>query len=391
MPQIKDVNFKQPKYMLPAFLYLPLIGLIWLVIDMCSTKIDRTERGIGETVEYINPNLPNANYKGDGVGGKYENMVKSFGSISDLSAVDGVQRDSVVTEEYESRYTEEDLLFMLEQQRLMQADLLRDSIRAAVEAEMMAEGRIVTPSPHMVPSVSREERMRAEMDSAVAAIRAEIMAQQAAEQQAAAAAETVGPSAVAVSALTEEDEVKEVVLGGRKTSSSFNTVSDPVRKSPLIQAMVDEDLTAVDGSRIRLRLLDDVEIDGHSVPSGTYLYATVSGFGSQRVRGNITSLLVDGSLMKINLSVYDMDGLEGLFVPSSEFRDTGKDIAGSAMNSSMNMNTGVGDNSLAQWAMQGVQNAYRQTSSAISRAIRKNRAKLKYGTMVYLVNSKDNR
>ena len=36
---------------------------------------------------------------------------------------------------------------------------------------------------------------------------------------------------------------------------------------------IDEDIKAVEGSRVRLRLLDDVEIDGKVVTKGSYLYA----------------------------------------------------------------------------------------------------------------------
>ena len=50
------------------------------------------------------------------------------------------------------------------------------------------------------------------------------------------------------------------------------------------------------------------------------------------------------------------------------------------------MNTGGYGNSLTQWGMQAVQNAYQKTSNAISKAIKKNKVTLKYGTFVYLVN-----
>jgi len=35
--------------------------------------------------------------------------------------------------------------------------------------------------------------------------------------------------------------------------------------------------------------------------------------------------------------------------------------------------------------MQAIQNAYQRTSNALSKAVKKNKAKLKYGTFVYLV------
>lgn len=46
----------------------------------------------------------------------------------------------------------------------------------------------------------------------------------------------------------------------------------------MITAIIDENVKAVDGSRVRLRLLDDVEIGDVTVRKGTYLYAIMSGF-----------------------------------------------------------------------------------------------------------------
>ena len=81
--------------------------------------------------------------------------------------------------------------------------------------------------------------------------------------------------------------------------------------------------------------------------------------------------------------------LEGLYVPESQFRETTKDVASGAMSSNMSIGQGGYDNILAQWGMQAAQNAYQRTSNAISKAIKRNRVKLKYGSFVYLVNGKE--
>ena len=175
----------------------------------------------------------------------------------------------------------------------------------------------------------------------------------------------------------------------KKPSDYFHTLAENEPEPKLIKAIIDEDIKAVDGSRIRLRLLDDVEIGELIVPKGAYLYATMNGFGSQRVKGHVKSMMVDDELLKLNLSIYDTDGLEGLYVPSSTFRETSKDVASSALGSNVNMNNGTGGNSFTQWGMQAVQNAYQRTSNAISKSVKKNKAKLKYGTFVYLVNDKE--
>ena len=188
----------------------------------------------------------------------------------------------------------------------------------------------------------------------------------------------------------DENDKPSVVVKKVKTSSDyFNTLAVNEKEPTLIKAIIDENVKAVDGSRVRLRLLDDVEIGEMIVKKGAYLYATMSGFSSQRVKGTVKSVLVDDEIVKINLSLYDTDGLEGLYVPSSQFRETSKDVASGAVTGNVDMNTTNTGSSFSQWGMQTMQNAYQKTSNAIGKAIKKNKVKLKYGTFVYLINNKD--
>ena len=96
------INFRQPKYMLPAIVYIPLIATGYFVFDMFNTEVAETQDKNLQTTEFLNPNLPGAQIKnGDGIGGKYENMAKSYGRIADYSAVDNIERDN--EEEKEAR------------------------------------------------------------------------------------------------------------------------------------------------------------------------------------------------------------------------------------------------------------------------------------------------
>ena len=110
IPQMK-INFKQPKYVLPAVLYFPLLGLGYLIIDIFHTEIPEEVQSDLQTTEYLNAELPSANVK-DGLGGKRENVEKTFGNIRDLSAMENIENDldSVKKkEDFESNYTEKDL------------------------------------------------------------------------------------------------------------------------------------------------------------------------------------------------------------------------------------------------------------------------------------------
>ena len=381
MSILEKINFRQTKYMLPAILYLPLLGASYFIFDLFRTEKAEIPDTTMQTTEFLNPELPDATIKdGDGIGSKYENMTKSWGRIQDYTAVDNIERDEPEEnkEEYESQYTENDIALLgeLEQEKSMAeeaADAKRREEEALAELEKaLAEARLRGRQEVIPP---------AEEDTAQAATPP-------AETQGLEQAEgTIDEDSQAVKAPGENDKASEVVKKTKTSSDYFHTIDRSGQEPKLIQAIIDENIKAVDGSRVRLRLLDDVEIDGSTVKKGTYLYATVSGFSSGRVKGSISSILVDDELVKVSLSLYDTDGLEGLYVPESQFRETGKDVASSAMSGNLSMNTGgYGNNSLAQWGMQAVQNAYQKTSNAISKAIKKNKVKLKYGTFVYLVN-----
>lgn len=382
----EKINFRQPKYMLPAILYFPLLGASYFIFDLFNAeKAEGTDKTM-QTTEYLNPELPGAKTKGDGIGGKYENMTKAWGKIGDYTAVDNIERDAPEEdkEQYESKYTENDIAMLDEQEKnkakTEAADAQAREKEAMAELEKaLAEARLKGHTS--VGGIGSEGNNEADgtdrTDKTLANGQAEVSGRI-----------TTDPNAVKKP--SDEEKPSEVVKKVKTTSDYFNTLAQNEQEPKLIKAIIDENVKATDGSRVRLRLLDDVEINEHVVKRGSYLYATMSGFSSQRVKGNINSIMVDDELVKVNLSLYDTDGLEGLYVPSSQFRETSKDVASGAVSGNMNMNTSGTGSSFSQWGMQAVQNAYQKTSNAIGKAIKKNKVKLKYGTFVYIINSKEN-
>lgn len=402
---LKGINFKQPKYILPAILYLPLLGLGWLVIDIFRTEKAEVPTDM-QTTEYLNPTLPEAKLRDDGIGNKYDNMAKSWGKIQDYSAVESIdQNEEEQKEDYNSKYTDEDLEWLGENEAARQAEQdhlrrMQESLqRSAAQGEAMqseSDSSPLTEEERLMAANQRQQEALDELNKALAEARlkgqqATVEAREGIEDTATEIAmtgtiEEKTEPANAVTAPSEDAEAGKMVKKRRVSSDYFNTIAENEPEPNLIKAIIDENIKAVDGSRVRLRLLDDVEIDGTVVKKGSFIYATMSGFGQQRVKGAVTSMLVKDELIKVNLTLYDTDGLEGLYVPSSSFRETTKDIAGGALSNSMTINQGSYENSLTQWGMQSLQNAVSKTTNAISKAIRKNRAKLKYGTHVYLVN-----
>ena len=397
MNKFKNINFKQGKYIMPLVIYPLLLFVGYFVIDLFHTeKAEIPDKNLA-TTEYLNPDLPEAQMRGDGIGGKYESMVKSYGKIDDYSAMENIDRnEESQIEDYESKYSESDLemLAQLQQSKEKGEAILNPDLTSGYSEEQ-----------RLAIQQQREREAMDELNRALA--QARLQGQQASQMPSEDELnENVTNSQVsnvnqaegkininekAVTGLSDNEEPQEVVKKVKVTSDYFNTIAVNEPEAKLIKAIIDEDVKAVDGSRVRLRLLDDIEINQITVPKGSYLYATMSGFSSQRVKGSIKSILVNDELIKVSLSLYDTDGLEGLYVPSSNFRETTKDVASGAMNntSSLTQSSTSPGNALVQWGNQAITNAVQKTSNAISKSIRKNSAKLKYGTFVYLINGKE--
>lgn len=394
MDALKKINWKQPKYMIPLIIYFPLLFVGYFVIDLFHTEKAEIPDGLA-TTEYLNPDLPEAKMKGDGIGNKYESMLKSYGKIDDYSALGNIERNEEDThEEYESKYTDEEREQLEAQEAAKLAEMQRQLQESAQKGQEIAQGGSPSEEDRIARSKQREQEAMDELNRAIA--QARLQAQQSmmpAATDTADAGQREGKVEASDRKRTDDDEPQEVVKKVKVTSDYFNTLCDNDKETSLIKAIIDENIKAVDGSRVRLRLLDDIEINDVVVPKGSYLYATMSGFGSQRVKGNVQSIMVDDDIVKVSLALYDTDGLEGLYVPSSQFRETTKDVGSGALSntSSLTNSSTTSGNSLATWGAQTITNAVQKTSNAISKAIKKNNAKLKYGTFVYLINSRSNK
>ena len=165
-------------------------------------------------------------------------------------------------------------------------------------------------------------------------------------------------------------------------NDEFNTIS--INKEPnYVKAVIDENSTSYLGSRIRFRLLEDVKAGKFLIPKGSVLYGQISGFSLQRVNLNIVSVLINGEIIPINLSVFDVDGMQGLYVPQSAFREMMRSFGTNSVQGNT-LQSGSEDffKSMAS-------NLFTSASQTISNIIRKNKAKLKFNTYLYLINEKE--
>lgn len=180
-------------------------------------------------------------------------------------------------------------------------------------------------------------------------------------------------------ALQKANEHPLPVTASSEVATNFNTIR-PAKDAPLIQAVIDENITGYAGSRIRLRLLEDMEAGSNTIKKGTYLYALINGFSQQRVTMEISSIFYNNQVLPVKLSLYDTDGLPGLYVPESAFRDFTKDLG-------TNTIQGVPMDGSSSFVMSSVSKIFESTSSAIAGMIRKNKARIKYNSYIYLVDN----
>ncbi len=170
----------------------------------------------------------------------------------------------------------------------------------------------------------------------------------------------------------------------QSNSDNFNHISKK-KNSNLIKAVIDENIKGYLGSRIRIRLLEDVYVGDTQMPKGTILYALISGFGLQRVNLNIVSVMLEGEIYPINLAIYDNDGMKGLYVPKSAFREMMREI-GSNTNYLQGSSMQNGNQNFYASLISGVINSASQT---IAKVIRSNKVRLKYNSFIYLIDEKE--
>ena len=154
------------------------------------------------------------------------------------------------------------------------------------------------------------------------------------------------------------------------------------KENSFIKAVIDENNKGFLGSRIRFRLLEDIFVSSRKISKGSILYGQISGFSMQRVDLTIVSVFTKGEIFPVNLSIYDVDGMKGLYVPQSVFRDMIREMgSNSVQGTSMDMGGQGFFTSLGS-------KLFTSTSKSIANLIKTNKAKLKYNSYVFLIDEK---
>lgn len=164
-------------------------------------------------------------------------------------------------------------------------------------------------------------------------------------------------------------------------NSGFNAFYKE-KENSFIKAVIDENNKGFLGSRIRFRLLEDIFVGNKKIDKGSILYGQISGFSMQRVDLSIVSVFTKGEIYPVNLSIYDVDGMKGLYVPQSVFRDMMREMGSNSVQGTQMDMGGKGFFSSIGTSL------FTSTSKSIANLIKENKAKLKYNSYVFLIDEK---
>lgn len=93
-----------------------------------------------------------------------------------------------------------------------------------------------------------------------------------------------------------------------------------------VQAVIHETQTLVNGSTVKLRITNDVFINGIHIPKDNFVFGTAA-LNGERLNIKIGSIRYKNALFPVELAVYDMDGLDGIYIPGAITRDVSKESA----------------------------------------------------------------
>lgn len=154
-----------------------------------------------------------------------------------------------------------------------------------------------------------------------------------------------------------------------------------------ISACIHSDQTVTDGQAVRLRLLEAMKVSDMVIPRNTVIT------GAARVQGErlgieLTLIEYGGTIIPVELSVFDSDGQEGIFISGSMELDAVKEIVanmGGSLGSSINISTNAG----AQLASDLGRSVIQGTSQYVSKKMRTVKVHLKAGYKVMLFQYED--
>lgn len=125
-----------------------------------------------------------------------------------------------------------------------------------------------------------------------------------------------------------------------KKSNGFKPMEakTTVQEKGAIRAVVNgEQKNITTSSQVQLRILDEIEINGTTIPQNTIIYGRAL-FQNNRMGIYIENIAYKNNIYPFHGKIYDKDGFEGLYVPDNLINDVTKESSSNSINNSSGIN-----------------------------------------------------
>ena len=163
------------------------------------------------------------------------------------------------------------------------------------------------------------------------------------------------------------------------TAAGNETVTD----KNSIRASVYQTVTISNGKELQLRLQEPMRAGNILIPANTILTGSAK-IGGERLHITITSIQYADNVIPVEMEVYDLDGMQGIYVPNSAELNAVKEIAAN-MGTSMGSSITITDDAGSQLAADLGRSAIQGASQYISQKMREVKVTMKAGYKVLLL------
>ncbi|RRQ46460.1 conjugative transposon protein TraM [Chryseobacterium sp. SC28] len=170
---------------------------------------------------------------------------------------------------------------------------------------------------------------------------------------------------------------------GFYTAGSTEEVVQPKNS---IKACVHEAQTVVGETGVRLRLLEPAKTPQRTIPKGTIVTANAK-FQNGRLQLKVTSVELEGNIIPVDITIYDLDGQQGLYVPYSPEINALTEMAGN-MSQTGGTSVMLTQNAGQQVAADLSRGVVQGISGYFAKKVRTPKVTLKAGYQVFLVSKK---
>lgn len=399
------IHFNQPKYVIPLILF-PFALLFFFIYDSwagpsnAKESVALTDSLKNLKTDQINPEMPgvSSEVSNEGIKDKFQALQEAYKYQKDYSALMSLGEKEAGQTDFASAYNSQELDSL---SRVLQQS--KTSMTNNMNALMSKRGRSAAPystgssiedlyqelnNRHYSAAQGGSDRPVAPTDEMslfrekmriVDSIEKAYMASSAGEGE---SGQNRGKSIEKKKSIdpSKDSTFQPLPVSAiEKTAKGFNTVRS-FSPSDAIRAVIDQDEKVHVGSRIRIKLLQDIVVGENVIAKGSYIYGVITGFQTQRVNISISQIMFGGEPLPVRLDVFDSDGYLGLYVPESSFREFSKEIGTQGTSGLSSVTTSENSNA----ATTLVSRLFSTTTGSVSRMIQKEKAFLKDNYIIYL-------